>query len=94
MTAKKPASAESKDVTNSANPIPLEGVKLIRMPLEENKVSHPAALFKGSAPKAGSTVQFTLDNGVTYRGEVADAVDANGEVMVEFSGALEVAPTE
>jgi hypothetical protein len=50
--------------------------------------SDPAARFKGTAPEKGKVVRFTLSNGGTYSGIVADATDANGEVLVEFKDGL------
>lgn len=94
MTAKKPASAEPKTDAKSPAPRRVEGVQLIRMPMAPNKPSHPVAVFRGEAPAKGETLEFTLENGVTYRGEVAEAVAASGEVMAEFTGPLTVAPKE
>ena len=94
MTTKKPASAGSKPASKGAAPTVVTGVELKRMPMEPNKPAHPFALFKGPLPKAGEVLEFTLKNGVTYRGEVSEAVDADGEVMAEFTGPLTVAPKE
>lgn len=94
-TLKKPASAGRKAVAkSSATPRVVEGVSLTRLPMEDGKPSHPAALFKGQAPALGDILEFTLANGVTYRGEVADATDADGEVLAEFAGPLSVVPKE
>lgn len=95
MTTKKPAAAGQKTAAKSpASPNVVKGVKLQRLPMEANKPSHPVAFFKGAAPKAGSTIEFTLENNVTYRGVVADATAADGEVMVEFSAPLTAVPQE
>lgn len=95
MTTKKPASAGRKTVAKTpVAPRVIEGVTLIRMPMEENKPSHPAAEFKGKAPAAGETIEFTLKNGVTYRGVVAEAVEAKEEVFAEFSQPLTIVPKD
>ena len=95
MDTSKPAAAGQKTAAKSA-PAPrvVEGVTLTRLPMEENKPSHPVAMFKGQAPERGEVLEFTLDNGVTYRGTVSDATEAAGEVMAEFADALKPVPAE
>lgn len=89
MTSKKPAAAGRKTVAKStAAPRVIDGVSLIRLPMERNKPSHPAALYQGEAPQPREVIEFTLENGVTYQGEVAEAIEVNGEVMVEFARSL------
>jgi len=39
-------------------------------------------------PEKGDVMQFTMSNGVTYSGTVADATEADGEVLVEFISGL------
>ncbi len=72
--------------SRKTKPDEIEGVTLtsIRTPGR----SEPAARFKGNAPEKGKTIRFTLSNGVTYSGTVADATDADGEVLVEFKDGL------
>jgi predicted transcriptional regulator len=45
---------------------------------------YPAAIYDGSAPKKGSTIKLRLGNGTLYAGEVYDATEAEGQVLVEF----------
>lgn len=94
MTTKKPASAGSKPSSEGVAPTVVTGVELKRMPMEPNKPTHPFALFKGPLPKVGEVLEFTLKNGVTYRGEVSEAVESDGEVMAEFTSPLSVVPKE
>lgn len=95
MTTKKPAAAGRKAAAKpTASPRVVEGVKLTRLPMEENKPSHPAVMFKGAAPNPGETIEFTLENGVTYRGKVAEAAVADGEVFAEFALPLTIASKE
>lgn len=89
MSTKKTAPAEQEVMAKSA-PAPrvVEGVTLTRLPLKDNTPGHPVAMFKGQAPKSGECLEFTLENGVTYRGTVAEATEAAGEVMAEFADSL------
>lgn len=50
--------------------------------------STPAVAYRGTIPKVGEVIQFTLANGVTYSGTVADAVEADGEVLIEFTNGI------
>lgn len=94
MTNKETASAAPKAVASSSAPILVSGVKMHRLPMVAGQKSHPAIEFKGKAPKAGETLEFQLDNGITYRGVVKEAVEAKGEVFAEFAGPLKVVPAE
>lgn len=95
MATKKPAAAGQQTAAKKpASPRVVAGVELKRMPMQDNQPSHPIALFKGEAPNKGDVLEFTLENGVTYRGTVADATEAGGEVLAEFSGPLVPVPTE
>ena len=92
MTTNKTASAE-RPIAASAGPTIVENVTLTRRRLEPNAPARPVAKYKGEdAPKAGDVLQFTLKNGVTYRGTVADATQADGEVLAEFQGDLQPEP--
>lgn len=51
----------------------------------------PHAIFRGDKPRKGSTLTFTLGNGVTYAGKVLAAETIDGETIVEFDGPLSVA---
>ncbi|MEX0304098.1 MAG: hypothetical protein AB3N24_16890, partial [Leisingera sp.] len=71
------------------------GVKLTRLPPVENQPQHPVAFYKGgSAPEPGEILEFTMENGVTYRGTVKEATAAGGEVMAEFTDGLKPVPAE
>lgn len=95
MNTKKPAAAGRKTVAKSkAGPRVVEGVSLTRLPMEPNKPAHPAAMFKGEAPAPSEILEFTLSNGVTYRGTVSEATEADGEVFAEFAGPLAVVSTK
>lgn len=95
MTTKKPAPAAKEPVaSDAARPRVIESVTLTRIPMTEGKVSHPAAQFKGEAPAAGETIQFTLENGITYRGTVSEATTVGEEVLAEFRDSLKVVPAE
>lgn len=91
MSTKKPAPAEPKAIVE---PTVVDGVELGRHPLESNKPNHPFAQFKGDAPKAGTVIQFALENGVTYRGTVSEAVAEDSEVIAEFKDGLEIVPAK
>ncbi|UWS06759.1 hypothetical protein [Phaeobacter inhibens] len=95
MIKNKPAAAGQRSAAKSnPEPVVATGVKLIRLPMEPNKASHPAALYRGPEPKPGDLLQFSSANGVTYQGKVAEATEADGEVLAEFTGPLKVIPTK
>ncbi|AUQ49945.1 hypothetical protein PhaeoP83_01671 [Phaeobacter inhibens] len=95
MTSQKPAAAGQRSAAKSnPEPVVATGVKLIRLQMEPNKASHPAALYRGPEPKPGDLLEFTLDNRVTYQGTVAEATEADGEVLAEFTGPLKVISTK
>lgn len=85
MSDKKPAPAEQKSMV-------IEGVTLGRFPLNTHPKGHPFARFSGKAPDVGSVIQFTLENGVTYSGVVASAVESGGEVIAEFANGIAPLP--
>lgn len=60
----------------------IENVRLTRIP--RGVMRYPAAIYDGSAPKKGSTIKLRLGNGTLYAGEVYDATEAEGQVLVEF----------
>ena len=82
MAAKKPAEAEPKTMPEKL----IVGAEVVTMPTPTG--STPAILYRGGAPKKGSVIKFTLSNGVTYSGKVADANEAEGEVLVEFTNGI------
>lgn len=95
----KPAPADGNPVVKAqgkgkAAPVIVEGVSLTRHPMKPNQPSHPVAKYRGSAPAAGDALQFTLANGVTYRGTVSEATEADGEVLAEFEGGLITVPAK
>ncbi|WP_435170829.1 hypothetical protein [Falsirhodobacter sp. 1013] len=81
MAAKDEPKIEAK-----ADAAPMTGVKLI--PMRVGHEMKPHARFKGEAPRKGSKLSFTLDDGVTYTGKVLAVTDLDGDVLVEFDGPL------
>lgn len=75
MADKKPAAAG--DTPMSAT---------VAMHVEHEGVQYPALLIKGEAPRKGSTVRVTLENGVTYAAKVVGTTEADGETLVETEG--------
>jgi len=65
---------------------PITGARIVTMPTKTGTT--PAMIYKGKTPKAGDVLQFTMSNGVTYSGTVADATEADGEVLVEFTNGI------
>ena len=65
---------------------PITGARIVTMPTPTGTT--PAMIYTGKTPKAGDVMQFTMSNGVTYSGTVADATEADGEVLVEFTSGL------
>jgi hypothetical protein len=54
--------------------------------------SPPCLSYDGAAPEVGEEITFTLENGVTYFGIVADAIEADGNVFVEFASGMNPVP--
>lgn len=65
---------------------PVTGARIVTMPTPTGTT--PAMTYKGKTPKAGDVLHFAMPNGVTYSGTVADATEADGEVLVEFTSGL------
>jgi len=65
---------------------PITGARIVTMPTPTGTT--PAMIYTGKTPKAGDVMQFAMPNGITYSGTVADATDADGEVLVEFTSGL------
>jgi hypothetical protein len=82
MADTKSAAAEPK--TTPAKLI--TDAQVVAMPTPTG--STPAIVYRGIEPKKGSVIKFTLGNGVTYTGTVADATNADGEVLVEFTDGI------
>ena len=80
------ASADPKGVPAKKKPELIEGVTLTR--IDYSGVSSPCALYDGAAPEKGERISFKLDNGITYSGIVADATEADGNVLVEFEDGI------
>lgn len=80
----KPAPADSEVVSEVDQPrtVEVDGARIVRG--KSDGVSPPCLLFHGDQPRAGDTLVFTLDNGVTYTGQVADAYGVGSEVWVDF----------
>ena len=65
---------------------PITGARIVTMPTPTGTT--PAMLYNGKKPKIGDVMQFTMSNGVTYSGTVAEATEADGEVLVEFTNGI------
>jgi len=65
---------------------PITGASIVTMPTPTGTT--PAMIYKGKAPEVGAVMQFAMPNGVTYSGTVADATEADGEVLVEFTNGI------
>jgi len=65
---------------------PITCARIVTMPTPTGTT--PAMIYTGKTPKAGDVMQFAMPNGITYSGTVADATDADGEVLVEFTSGL------
>ena len=87
MDKKENESVEPSSVPKKKKPELIAGVKLTRVG-PGTGVSTPAALYDGKAPKVGQRLHFKLANGVTYTGIVADATEADGNVLVEFKDGI------
>ena len=60
----------------------ITGARIVTMPTPTGTT--PAMIYKGDVPEKGDVLQFSMSNGFTYSGTVADATEAEGEVLVEF----------
>ena len=67
---------------------PIKGAKIVTM--RKATGTYPALSYRGDVPKVGTKLRATLDNGVTYSGLVADVVEVDGELLVEFRDGLSV----
>jgi len=65
---------------------PITGARIVTMPTPTGTT--PAMLYNGKKPKAGDVMQFAMPNGVAYSGTVADAIESDGEVLVEFTNGI------
>jgi len=65
---------------------PITGARIVTMPTPTGTT--PAMICNGDVPEKGDVLQFAMSNGVTYSGTVADATEAGGEVLVEFTDGL------
>jgi hypothetical protein len=65
---------------------PITGARIVTMPTKTGTT--PAMAYNGKTPKVGDVLQFAMSNGVTYSGTVADAIEADGEVLVEFTNGI------
>tara|TARA_Y100000296_G_C5150888_1_gene246348 strand:- start:167 stop:397 length:231 start_codon:yes stop_codon:yes gene_type:complete len=48
----------------------------------------PCIHIDGDAPKPGTPVTFTAQNGVTYSGKAGEVADLNGAAVLTFAGPL------
>jgi hypothetical protein len=69
-------------------PVLITNPKIVRIGRGDGH-SPPCLSYDGSAPNVGQEISFALENGVTYCGIVADAVEADGNVFVEFEDGIE-----
>ena len=72
--------------TSRAKTGPITGAIIVTMQTPTGTT--PAMLYKGDVPEKGDVMQFAMPNGVTYSGTVADATEAGGEVLVEFTNGI------
>jgi hypothetical protein len=72
--------------TSRAKAGPITGARIVTMPTPTGTT--PAMIYSGDVPEKGDVLQFAMSNGVTYSGTVADATEAGGEVLVEFTSGL------
>jgi hypothetical protein len=70
------------------NPVLIANPKIVRIGRGDGH-SPPCLSYDGPAPNVGQEISFALENGVTYCGIVADAVEADGNVFVEFENGIE-----
>ena len=64
----------------------ITGARIVTMPTPTGTT--PAIIYNGDAPEVGAVMQFAMPNGITYSGTVADATEADGEVLVEFTSGI------
>ena len=64
----------------------INGARIVTMPTKTG--STPAMIYKGEVPEKGDVMQFSMPNGVTYSGTVAESTEADGEVLVEFTNGI------
>lgn len=79
----KTASADKKSMPKS---VVLKGAKIVRT--KTGSVSAPELSCPLPGPDKGQTVEFTLDNGVTYCGVVADVVEVDDTAIIEFKDGI------
>jgi hypothetical protein len=85
-------SRKNKTAEPTFQPVVITNPKIVRIGNGDGH-SPPCLSYDGLAPSAGQEIRFALENGVTYYGIVADAVEAEGNVFVEFlDGILPVLP--
>ena len=72
--------------THRAKAGPITGARIVTMPTPTGTT--PAMIYNGDVPEKGDVLQFAMSNDVTYSGTVADATEAGGEVLVEFTSGL------
>ena len=72
--------------TSRAKAGPITGARIVTMPTKTGTT--PAMIYNGDVPEKGAVTQFAMPNGVIYSGTVADATEADGEVLVEFTNGI------
>ena len=79
MSEDTPAPAAPKSILKPVK------ARLIRIPRDGKR--YPAAVFKGEAPKKGTSLKIDV-GGTVYSGIIHDATEVDGEVVAEFRNGL------
>jgi hypothetical protein len=87
MTRKSKTDETSIEPKMPDPPVIISNPKLVRLGRGDGH-SPPCLLYDGSVPNVGQEIKFALENGVTYSGIVADAVEVDGNVFVEFKDGI------
>jgi len=72
--------------TSSKKTETITGARIVVMPTKTG--STPAMIYKGELPEKGDVMKFRMPNGVTYSGKIADFIESNGEILVEFTDGI------
>jgi hypothetical protein len=80
--AEKAAPAPAERSATSDAPLKALGV----VSTDRDGVGYPSVRIKGDPPRKGTTLNVTLENGVTYSGRVFGHEEADGATLVHFEG--------
>jgi hypothetical protein len=83
MSKKSQSFVDEPEVAPEKEPTLIFGAEIVRMGRGDGH-SPPCLSYDGAAPAKGEELAFLLENGVTYSGTVAVAIEADGNVLVEF----------